>query len=430
MTWLQRYRLRRAVRLSLSLVPVLTIGLALAVAPLVRELDRETGWHWFNYSPDGARAVLGAFTASMLTFVVFVVSSMLIVVQLASAQLTPRIIVRVFASRPLKLVLGLFTFSYTYTLAVSGRVDDTVPQLSVAVAILCNLACIAVFFWFAQMLGSSLRPIEVLQGVAEEGRAVVESVYPEPFDPAEEQVSWTPAPDRDVTVVEHVGSSGVVLAFALRELVAIAERADVVIEMVPQVGDYVARGDPLFRVRHGGRPVDAADLRARVAIGGERTMQQDPRFAFRILVDIANKALSPAINDPTTAVLALDQVHHLLMHVGKRRLDAERTHDAQGRLRLCYGTPNWPDFVSLAVTEIRHFGAGSLQVARRLLAMLDHLLHVLPEPRWAALQQELTLLQRANERRFPDEEDRANARVSDFQGVGSSEPPASSAPAR
>ena len=152
-------------------------------------------------------------------------------------------------------------------------------------------------------------------------------------------------------------------------------------------------------------------------------MEQDPRFAFRIMVDIANKALSPAINDPTTAVLALDQIHRLLMYVGKRRLDAGETRDAQGRLRLCYGTPDWPDFVSLAVTEIRHFGASSMQVARRLQALLVHLLRVLPDARKAALQQELELLQHATQRLFPDDVDRARAQVSDLQGIGSSESP-------
>ena len=92
MTWLSRYQMKRTLRWSLWLMPVLSIGVALLAAALVRWLDRVTGWSWFNLSPDGARAILGAFTASMLTFVVFVVTSMLIVVQLASAQLTPRII--------------------------------------------------------------------------------------------------------------------------------------------------------------------------------------------------------------------------------------------------------------------------------------------------------------------------------------------------
>ena len=193
MTWLQRYQLKRTFRRSLWLMPVLAIGLVLVVAPLLRWLDRATGWSWFNFTPDGARTILGAFTSSMLTFVVFVVSSLLIVVQLASAQLTPRIIAMVFADRRLKWVLSIFTFAYTYTIAASGRIEDTTPQLPVAFAIVCNLACIAIFFWFVQWLGGSLRPIAVLQSVAEEGRAVVESVYPEPFDPAEEQPGWSRA---------------------------------------------------------------------------------------------------------------------------------------------------------------------------------------------------------------------------------------------
>jgi len=283
------------------------------------------------------------------------------------------------------------------------------------------VACIALFFWFGQWLGGSLRPIAVLQVVADEGRAVVESVFPEPFDPAEHLASWSPAPDADAVIVDHTGSSGVVMAFSQRDLLAIAERADVVIELVPQVGDFVAHGDPLFRVLKSRGPFDVSGLRTYVALGAERTMEQDPRFVFRIIVDIAIKALSPAINDPTTAVLALDQIHRLLMYVGKRRLDAGQSRDAGGRLRLCYGTPDWADFVSLAVTEIRHFGAGSMQVARRLRAMLEHLLRILPEARKPALQQELSLLERATQRAFADEEDRARCQVGDLQGMGGSE---------
>lgn len=175
MTWLQRYHLIRFVHWSLWLMPVLAIGLVFIVAPGLRWLDHATGWSWFNFSPDGARTVLGAFTSSMLTLVVFIISSLLIVVQLASAQLTPRIIAMVFADRCLKWVLSIFTFAYTYTIAASGRIEDTVPQLPVAFAIICNLVCIAIFFWFAQWLGSALRPISVLQWMADNGRSVVET---------------------------------------------------------------------------------------------------------------------------------------------------------------------------------------------------------------------------------------------------------------
>ena len=147
-----------------------------------------------------------------------------------------------------------------------------------------------------------------------------------------------------------------VLAFDIPGLVSLAQRADCVIELVPQVGDFIAIGDPLFRISQTGPTLPTEALRHSVAVGQERTLEQDPTFAFRIIVDVASKGLSPAINDPTTAVLALDQIHHLLRDVGNRQLNDERVRDAAGRLRLVYRTPDWEDFVQLAVTEIRHFG--------------------------------------------------------------------------
>ena len=140
--------------------------------------------------------------------------------------------------------------------------------------------------------------------------------------------------------------------------------------------------------------------------------------AFRIIVDVASKGLSPAINDPTTAVLAIDQIHHLLRSVGGRHLDEGLVHDTSGSLRLVYRTPDWEDFVCLAVTEIRQFGGTSIQVARRLRAMLENLTEVLPPERTALLRSELTLLQRSAGRFFPEPEDQAMADISDLQGVG------------
>ena len=208
------------------------------------------------------------------------------------------------------------------------------------------------------------------------------------------------------------------LAFDLEGLVALAREAECVVELVPQVGDFVAAGSPLFRIFGGKGGPSASALCQSVALGQERTMEQDPAFAFRIIVDIASKALSPAINDPTTAVLAIDQIHHLLRSVGGRHLDEGLAHDRSGALRLVYRTPDWEDFVYLAVTEIRQFGGTSIQVARRLRAMLENLTEVLPPERTALLRSELTLLQRSAERFFPEPEDQALADVSDLQGVG------------
>jgi uncharacterized membrane protein len=422
MTWEQRYRLKLAARTSLVLWAGLALVTALICAPGVRWLDQQTGWAIFRYSPDGARAILGALVGSMLTFIVFVLSATLIVVQLASGQLTPRVIAIVFAMPSVRISLGIITFTFAYTLAALGRVEDRVPDLHVGVAVLLNLICIIVFFLYVQRLSTGLRPSTMMQLVAERGREVIEQVYPVAYDPKRpEQATSAALPTAPVEEIDFAGPSGVVMAFSVATLVRLARDADAVIELRPQVGDSVARGDALFRVFGGTRTLSASALRGCVAVGTERTLEQDPRFAFRILVDIANKALSPAVNDPTTAVLALDHIDTLLLCLGRRRLDEGQAHDRDGKLRLVYGTPDWPDYVILAASEIRHYGVGSLQVDRRLKAMLEHLIRELPEARRAPLEQELVLLGSAVERGFKDEEDRKRARVADYQGVGGSD---------
>jgi uncharacterized membrane protein len=204
----------------------------------------------------------------------------------------------------------------------------------------------------------------------------------------------------------------------LSGLVALARAADGVVEFVPSVGDFIAVGEPLFRLHGGALGIDDRLLRGSVALGSERTMEQDPTFALRILVDIAIKALSAAINDPTTAVMAMDQLHRLLRLVGLRDLREEELRDAAGNLRVVYFTPNWEDYVHLTCTEIRHCGAGSVQIARRMRSMLENLLQSLPEHRHAELHRQLALLDRAIDRHYPFEEDRALARIGDSQGLG------------
>ena len=192
------------------------------------------------------------------------------------------------------------------------------------------------------------------------------------------------------------------------------------IEFIPQVGDFVAADEPLFRLYGGAAGIDDRDLRASVAFGSERTLEQDPTFAFRILVDIAIKALSPAINDPTTAVLAIDQLHRLLRHVGLKHVAARRSGTKAGELRVIFRTPNWEDFVHLACTEIRHFGAGSIQIMRRMRSMLENLMLTLPPHRHPELRKQLELLDRRIEGQYAFAEDRALARIADPQGLGGS----------
>ena len=417
MTWLQRYRIRHYVRNSIWILPVVAMAAAGILIRFLHWFDVEMGWQ-ARYDPDTMRTVLATLAGAMFTFIVFVCSSLLLVVQLASAQLSPRIIGVLFRQRVTKLTLAMFVFTFSFSISALLRIGDSVPLLTVEVAAYSSAAGLGLFLYLIDCVSKMLRPSGALQSVASQAHQVIDSVYPRRLDespgkPAELVMALFDSPTQ--TVVSS--NAGVVLAFDVRGLVALAARHDCVIELAPQVGDLVAPGDPLFLV-YGGGGAPLNSLCQSIALGAERTMEQDPAFALRVVVDIASKGLSPAINDPTTAVLAIDQIHYLLRHIGGRRLDNEQVRDATGRLRLFYRTPDWEDFVRLAVTEIRQFGATSIQVARRLRAMLENLIQTLPEERSALLRQELKLLHRSVERHFTDPEDLALAGVSDSQGVG------------
>ena len=218
----------------------------------------------------------------------------------------------------------------------------------------------------------------------------------------------------------HRGTSGIILAVNMPQLIAEAKKANGVIEFAPQVGDFVGADEPLFLLHGGAAAVDDEVLRDCVIFGSERTMEQDPLFAFRILVDIAIKALSAAINDPTTAVLAIDQLHRLLRSAGRRNLRADSILGPAGKLRVILRTPDWDDFVHLAFAEIRFYGASNIQIARRLRAMIINLANTLPAERHAALRQEFDLLDRMLEKLYVLPEDLALARIPDSQGLGGS----------
>jgi uncharacterized membrane protein len=433
MTWLRRYRLWHYVSNSIWIFPLLGMLAALIAIRICHGIETALGWET-DFHPDTVRSALDTMAASMFTFIVFVSSALLIAVQLASAQLSPRIIGLVFKDPITKACLTIFVFTFTFLLALLVRVESRVHGLTAYLAAYSSLACLGVFLYLLDHVGKALRPSGALWNVARLGRQVIETVYPRRLtDLSKSSVQVAELLEGPPMRIITSPNDGVILAIDIRGLVSLAQQEDCVLEMVPQVGDFVAAGDPLFQIFQGGENLSAERLWQSVALGQERTLEQDPAFAFRIIVDIASKGLSPAINDPTTAVLAIDQIHHLLRTVGSRRLDDERVRDASGRLRLAYRTPDWEDFLRLAVTEIRQFGGRSIQVARRLRAMLENLIQTLPEERCPRLRQELSLLHRSAERFFLEPEDRALADISDSQGVsgrfeGNRKAPAKKAP--
>jgi uncharacterized membrane protein len=174
----------------------------------------------------------------------------------------------------------------------------------------------------------------------------------------------------------------------------------------------------LLRVHGGTRAFDERALRAAFVLGGQRTFEQDPKYAIRLLVDIAIKALSPAVNDPTTAVQALDQIEDLLLRLGSRRLEIGAFRDRAGALRLVVPHPEWEDFLTLAFDEIRYCGATSVQVMRRMRALAADLIRALPPERHEALHHQQQRLDASITQSFHDVGEQQEASVEDRQGLG------------
>lgn len=419
MKWLTRYRIKEFFRTSNWMSPLLSLGFALILVPLSRILEQKTQWTLFHFDPEGARSILGALSGAMLTFILFLYTMLLLAVQIASAQLTPRVITGVFGRRSTRLAAGIFIFSFIYCVAILGRIREPVPQLPVFLAIAFCLFSIMIFLYFVDFTAKSLRPISVMARISHIGQQVIEEVYPLVWEgpsppPPPAQLPKDKTPSR----FAFPGKSGVLLALDTEFLKKLAVRHDGLIELVPRVGESISRGDTLFNLFEGASKIPPKKLMASVFIGSERTIAQDPAFAFRMIVDISIRALSPAINDPTTAVLGLDQIQQLLLQVGNRRLRDEGIYDEAGKLRLLVPTPNWEDFVRLGIREIRWYGADSFQINRRLKAMLEDLMKRLPKERLAALEAELKLLNISVEKQFLEREDRELAAEPDFQGFG------------
>jgi uncharacterized membrane protein len=426
MRWNLKYAIRSYISGSMWLVPLFALLFYMVFHRITYAMG---GWmlqsgyinaetSFFGLSMAGARSMLETVITLNLSFLVFTFGSLLVAIQVAGGQYTPRIIATtLLRDNVIRFTIGCFVFTLVFALRVLTKMDETVHQFNTWIAVMFGVFSIMVFLYLIDYAARLLRPIAIVQRVGNSGVEVIQSIYPEPTKRPRpvQPLNRLGSPDR---IVANVGTPGVVLAVDLAGLVEQARRTNGMIEFVPHVGDFLALDEPLYRLYGGASAIDDDRLREAVVLGVERTMEQDPTFSFRILVDIAIKALSAAINDPTTAVMAIDQLHRLLRLVGLRDLRGEELRDEADELRVVFRTPNWEDYVHLACTEIRHCGAGSIQIMRRMRSMLVNLRQTLPPHRHAELRQQLELLDRTIDGHYEFPEDRALAYIPDPQGLG------------
>ncbi|MFF5308604.1 DUF2254 domain-containing protein [Streptomyces massasporeus] len=388
------------------------------VDSLQREKDYETLDELLRFAED-AKAVVSAVGSAMMTFIGVVFSISLVAVQMASGQFTPRVVRLFVRSRITKATFAVFLATFVLTLLVLtsfDSVDDpravtTVPLVQ-SVLTLCMVGLsLLLFVLYVNATLRLMRISHVIARIASESFRVPASM------PVPVGGQAAPAHGTETAWVPHDGRAGVLRDVHIARLVRVARKHGVVLRLIPRIGDFVVPGMPVLAV-HGGPVPPRRALRYAISVGVERTYHQDLGFGLRQLSDIALRALSPAINDPTTAVQALDRVVQFLAALSRRPLDAALHRDRAGAVRLVQPVPDWTELVDLGFTEVRGCAVGSPQISRRMLAGLDDLLLLAPPERREPLLRHRELLRQAVDLAAQTASDRDFALRPDRQGIG------------
>jgi uncharacterized membrane protein len=372
-------------------------------------------------SVSSAIAIYSAIASGMIALTGIVFSLTFVMAQFSATAYSPRLVLWLSRSPVIAHSLGVFSATFLYAISALAGVDRNgsgkVPITSVLLVVLLLVASVGMFVALIERIGL-LQINRMLIFTGDRGREVIEAMYPlgQPAGAAiglEEYRALSPG-----RTLVYRGRPQSIQSVDVAALVRLARSCGGVIEMKSAIGDTVVEMTPLLQVWGVHHDPDEKALQDAIELGGERTFEQDPKYAIRLLVDIAIRALSPAVNDPTTAVQALDQIEDLLLRIGQRHLDMGEYRDAQGRLRLVLAMPSWEDLLLLAFDEIRAYGATSVQVMRRMKALVSDLGVALPEARQAPLRHWSQRIDRTIARSYQDEEEQNDASVEDRQGLG------------
>lgn len=426
MTWATGFRIRQYLSESIWMLPLLGAVVGLVAALIVAHIDRNVhvSGQW-QYSPSTASTVLSAIVGAMAALTGFVVTVTVLVVQMVIGSFSARYMRLCYRDAWLKGTLALLIGTLAFAFALLRRIESNfVPNIGVTMAGALVIAGLVAFLYFFDRFLHRLRPVAVTEiaarALGRDFRADAELLRAEddlfagPLHPGDEKP----------TVMVRSRRTGAIQAMNIPAMAAWARAHDCLLVLPHYVGDFVGKGDVLVEIY--GQPTGdlapARDLLGWVALGAERTIDQDPAFAMRIMVDVAGKALSAAINDPTTAVQVMDYLTECLCLIGTTDLSAPLWQPGDRRRGLIVRVRRWEDFLELGTTEIREYGATSMQIPRRLRAMLERLSEeVLPEHR-PAVAQELARLDATVAQSYSGSPDIDRAGTADRQGIGGPTP--------
>ncbi len=379
---------RDTLRTQLWPLPLLGVVVAAAAGVLLPRAESQWGrgvppWlsaALFGGDAGAARTLLDAISTSLITVTSLTFSLTVVTLQLASSQFSPRLLRTftsdVFVQATLAVFLSTFTYSLSVLRAVRGG-DGGVPRISVMVAFVLGIASVLALVLFLAHLARQIRVETMLRDVHQDASATLQ-IATAPHDDARPRPPIPTPPDDAVSLTAPASGFLTSIDEAQLRSAATASDAYLVIDCYP--GSSLVEGVPIGKAWSVHAPLDdEAVERLRCAVGRairtgyERTAAQDVGYGLRQLSDVANKALSPGINDPTTAIHALGHISALLCQLASRDLSPRLLHDGDDRVRVVLNRPDLADLLDLAITQPRHYGSSDPQVMMRLFRLLEEL---------------------------------------------------------
>jgi uncharacterized membrane protein len=379
--------LRRRPRLRAGIVQLLSLAVAVGLAFLTPRVD--VG---FQIAANRTIDMLVAVGAGTVTFIGIVFSLLFLVVQFGSTTFTPRL--NLFRNAPIvwrafAVYTGVVIYAFTAVLVISR--DEETSGLVAITAFLGVLISLAVYRRLQFGAFASIQLSSALAQVARRGREIIDALYPpDGQDPAPAAAPGSDQPvdraDGHALEITWPGRARILQAINVPRAFRAAERTQSTVTFRVGPGDRIEEGSVVAVVSGAPEPGVTRDVMKALTVGDERTFEQDSALPFRVLADIALRALSPAVNDPTTAVQALDEMDGLLRVVAIRNLDVGRIADGDGVLRVTLDLPTWDDYLSTALDEIIALRPPSPNVTRRLCRLLDDLDAVVTSDRHRSLE--------------------------------------------
>ncbi|MCC5954150.1 MAG: DUF2254 domain-containing protein [Acidimicrobiia bacterium] len=420
-------RFRERLRNSLLVMPTLAILGAFAVAEMLIEVDRFVDANVdanvevaFAATAAAVQNVTTAVATAMLTFMGVVFSLTILALQMASSQFSPRVMRTFVRSRVTKLTMATFMATFSYALSLlaniepgNEEVDAFLPALSYLTLLTLVFVSLIVFVVYVNNIVRLVRVGHIIEAIARETRRAVTETLQAPRRRRDVTAPRLGMPAFTIIATD----SGVLGSVNVRALARAGDRHEVTLVLRVRAGEYVGKGQPLVDVHGAGRP-NAWKVNRAIYLDTERTMLDDPAFGIRQIADIAIRALSPGVNDPTTAVQALDRITDLLTVIGSAPDQSPYYAWRGDTVRVVWPVHDWASTVELAFTEVRHYGHEAPQIGRRLEASIETLLEVLDPSRHPPLLRQKELLERAVCSDVDDDADRTFLLTPDRGGIG------------